>query len=520
MRNSTSLMVASLVALASFMTPPAMLAAENHESNSHEEGNSHENDLRPTGRGNHTRETARAVPSGAVVSGNGINFHNGSVLHSVNLYYIWYGTWPQASKDILTHFASNIGGSPYFAINTTYGDATANVPNAVTFVASHTDTGTSTALSDANILTIVQNAIASGDLGPADPNGLYMLLTGPGVTATSGFLTQYCGWHDWGAYNGTNIQYSFVGNATGSHLTSCVAQTSSPNGDAAIDGMVSVMAHELEETATDPRGAGWYDTKGEENGDKCAWTFGTTYTAPNGSKANMTLGPAGNQRNYLIQQNWLNAGGGSCVLSYTTSPDFNATVSGAQTVAPGGTSGNYTVTASAINGFTGAISWKVTPPLGITATPSTLSGNSATFTLAATVNLSPGTYAIPITATANNGALTHTVNASLVVSAPTFSVTITPSSATVTRPASGTTTATFTVKVNPVGGFTSSVNLSVSGAGTGFTPSLGSASVAPGSSTTLKVTVSSAARRTTRTVTVFGTAGGTSHSASANVTVQ
>jgi len=41
--------------------------------------------------------------------------------------------------------------------------------------------------------------------------------------------------------------------------------------------MVSVMAHELEETISDPNLNAWYDSTGAENADKCAWTFGTTY---------------------------------------------------------------------------------------------------------------------------------------------------------------------------------------------------------------------------------------------------
>ena len=41
--------------------------------------------------------------------------------------------------------------------------------------------------------------------------------------------------------------------------------------------MVSVIAHELEEAATDPDLNAWYDNRGYENADKCAWTFGTTY---------------------------------------------------------------------------------------------------------------------------------------------------------------------------------------------------------------------------------------------------
>lgn len=55
-----------------------------------------------------------------------------------------------------------------------------------------------------------------------------------------------------------------------------------------------------------------YDTRGEESADKCAWKFGTESTTSNGSKYNITLGG----KQYLIQQNWVNASGGYCAMSY------------------------------------------------------------------------------------------------------------------------------------------------------------------------------------------------------------
>ena len=76
--------------------------------------------------------------------------------------------------------------------------------------------------------------------------------------------------------------------------------------------MASIIAHELEEAVTDPDLNAWYDRRGYENADKCAWTFGTTSTASNGSIYNVTLGP----RQYLIQRNWVNASGGYCSMSY------------------------------------------------------------------------------------------------------------------------------------------------------------------------------------------------------------
>ncbi len=88
--------------------------------------------------------------------------------------------------------------------------------------------------------------------------------------------------------------------------------------------MVNVIAHELEEAASDEDLNAWYDSRGYENADKCAWTFGTTSTLSSGAKYNMTL-PTSSQissgntttvRNYLIQRNWVNSGSGYCAISY------------------------------------------------------------------------------------------------------------------------------------------------------------------------------------------------------------
>ena len=76
--------------------------------------------------------------------------------------------------------------------------------------------------------------------------------------------------------------------------------------------MASILSHELEEATTDPDLNAWYDTRGNENADKCAWTFGTTYKASNGSLANVKLGA----RDFLIQRNWVNANGGYCSMTW------------------------------------------------------------------------------------------------------------------------------------------------------------------------------------------------------------
>ena len=60
--------------------------------------------------------------------------------------------------------------------------------------------------------------------------------------------------------------------------------------------VANVTAHELSETITDPRGAGWFDSGGAENGDKCAWTW-----SPSGP---MTFS---NGTRWYVQGEWSNA---------------------------------------------------------------------------------------------------------------------------------------------------------------------------------------------------------------------
>lgn len=281
-----------------------------------------DDDTKPNGRragtllnpGNGNVGEAKGARPGGGGTSNGINYHGGPVmLGTVNVYYIWYGDWSgNTAVGILENLGKSIGGSAYFNINTTYYNAAnQHVSGLVNWGGSTIDQySLGTTLRDADIQTIVASAISSGRLSN-DSNGAYFVLTSKDVAESSGFCTTYCGWHTYGTIVGTNMKYAFVGNADRCP-SACEAQTTSPNGNAGADAMASVIAHELEEMVTDPNLNAWYDTRGQENADKCAWTFGTTQTAPNGSKYNMIL----NAYPYLIQRNWVNASGGYCALSF------------------------------------------------------------------------------------------------------------------------------------------------------------------------------------------------------------
>ena len=250
----------------------------------------------------------------AGTGGNGIDHHGGPVmLGNIRLYYIWYGAWDVSAKSILTDFANSVGSSPYFNIETSYFDGSNTaVSNSVSYGGSAADGySLGKSLSDADVETVVSNVLMSGSL-PTDPNGVYFVLTSPDVMETSGFTTAYCSWHKWGNLNGSNIKYAFVGDASAIKPEACSVQTSvSPNGTPGVDAMVSFVARELNKAVINPNLTGWYDSNGEESADKCAGTFGSVYSLWNGSMANMNLGG----RDYLLQQNWVNAAGGACALS-------------------------------------------------------------------------------------------------------------------------------------------------------------------------------------------------------------
>jgi hypothetical protein len=257
-------------------------------------------------------KTAGQPTKGGTAALTPIINHSGPVMSAPKAYLIWYGNWNQnngsdtpAGQQIVRDYLSYTGNSPYFLINTTYPGVSGSVTLGAETTVAATGNGS---LSDNGIATIVSNAINSGALGPKDANGVYFVLTSSNINK-SGFCSSYCGWHTHGTLGGTDIKYSFVGNANRC-LNSCAAQTISPNGNAGVDGMVSVVAHELEETTTDPDLNAWYDKSGAENADKCAWTFGQNQTLmASGAYYNMTIGP----RHFLIQRN-LNAVDNKCYV--------------------------------------------------------------------------------------------------------------------------------------------------------------------------------------------------------------
>src|SRR5215203_4031400 len=149
-----------------------------------------------------------AATTGGTRKTTAMNYYGGPLIDTPVIYLIWYGNWNQtngsdtaAGQQIVRDWANSVGGTPHYLLNTSLSVASYPVSGNVLYGGETTDTGTSVSLTDANIQSIVASAISSNRL-PYDANGVYFVITSSNVTASSGFCTNYCGWHTYGTVSG------------------------------------------------------------------------------------------------------------------------------------------------------------------------------------------------------------------------------------------------------------------------------------------------------------------------------
>jgi hypothetical protein len=214
-------------------------------------------------------------------------------------------------------FLRGLGGSSYYNINKTYWDnlgASGTLRyetgglNYVGYWADGTNAPSGTqSVDDAAIQAEIVSGFTSGRIA-YQQDTIYAVFSAGGVNLGGGAFSQYCAYHGNFSYGGNDVIYAVM--PYNAYSSGCKAQSTTPNGDPA-DYEVNTLAHEIEEANSDPDLSAWWDNRGYENADKCAWTFGTTSTAANGSKYNMVIGGY----EWLVQRNWKNNGRGSCALS-------------------------------------------------------------------------------------------------------------------------------------------------------------------------------------------------------------
>ena len=269
-----------------------------------------------------------AVSPGTLAAGQGaVTYHKGgSIIANPRVYVIWYGDWRmnsctpedgrKSTASILMDLVRNIGGSPWNSINATYyqriNGQKISVSEDINYGGCVVDTGSLGFTLDggtgATVADVVEAQLQQGKLR-TDPSGVYLVLTATNVSV-NGFLTLFCGYHDYYSLPSMDIKYSLIGDPS-LNMSVCVSQLDvSPNGNPAADGMASVLAHELIEPISDPLLDAWFDELGFENADKCAFRYGQVTRDGDGSYSNMQIG----DRRFLIQQN-VAANSNMCVSS-------------------------------------------------------------------------------------------------------------------------------------------------------------------------------------------------------------
>jgi uncharacterized membrane protein len=199
-------------------------------------------------------------------------------------------------------------------------------------------------------------------------------------------------------------------------------------------------------------------------------------------------------------------------------PDFSVTVSPASQTVIQGSSTTYTVNINRTGGFTGAVNLSASGlPAGATPTfnPNPGTGSSSSLSVATSTNTAAGTYLFTVTGV--SGSLTRSNTATLVVNPPPppdFSLSASPTSQTVIQGSS----TSYSVSINPIGGFSGAVTLSASnlpaGAAGTFNPN-----PAPGTSSALSVTTSASTPAGSFTFTITGVSGSLTRTTTATLVV-
>jgi hypothetical protein len=197
-------------------------------------------------------------------------WHGGAIMRTANITAIYWGTsWPSDTSDKiagLDAFYSGLNGSNYARASAEYTGSNGQVGAGSTY-GGHVIDG-SAAPTNPPTTSMVLQEVAKMIFAP-DPsgNGYY-----PVYTDLPRGGANYCAWHSSGMINGVQVQFAFFFNLDGD--VGCDPQDTSGLHSQGLAALANMSAAKYSETVTDPSSGGWYDNSGQENADKCAWTFG------------------------------------------------------------------------------------------------------------------------------------------------------------------------------------------------------------------------------------------------------
>jgi len=206
--------------------------------------------------------------AGRLLSPNMI-YHGGKIMTTANTKSIFWGTtWPSYTGDEITgidSFYTGFSGSNYAKTSDEYTGTNGQVGATTSYLGHLIDsTAAANGSSSSAILAEVCKEITAPD---ATGNGYYPVYTDV-PRGSAGF----CAYHGSGTCGSQLVQFAFFFKLDGD--AGCDPQSTVPNESQGLAALANVSAHELSEARTDPASpSAWYDRRGQENGDKCAWTF-------------------------------------------------------------------------------------------------------------------------------------------------------------------------------------------------------------------------------------------------------
>ena len=202
--------------------------------------------------------------------------HGGPVIHSAHVVPIFWGpSWGPSGVDNATathiiNFFGQFGTSSHYAVITQYYDASGSIQTSILGNTNWFDSSPPpTNVTDAAVQGEVLKYLGTG--APFDPSAIYEVFLPPSSYSSDGSATscggpnlQYCAYHGHFSNGGRDIKYAAM------PYPSCGGCQSS--GFTAAQNFDHFSCHETREAVTDADLNAWYDRRGYEADDKCAWS--------------------------------------------------------------------------------------------------------------------------------------------------------------------------------------------------------------------------------------------------------
>jgi hypothetical protein len=241
--------------------------------------------------------------------GSNLTYHNGPVMPTAYVVAIFWGpSWGSGadnaiSKSLWTYIAGGSSAKGYgltgeYNVITQYyqsgpkyiQQSNLGSGNTALYDSSTPPTNITDAAIQAEVLKMTNNAPRTDTIYEVFlPSTSYS--SDGSADSCGGPNLQYCAYHGNFSHSGSDVKYASM------PYPSCGGCQSS--GFSVTQNFEHFISHETREAVTDPDGTGWYDRRGYEADDKCAWTPTPFTDSANGKNGDGTA--------FAYQYEWSNA---------------------------------------------------------------------------------------------------------------------------------------------------------------------------------------------------------------------